>query len=208
MNLVTITSPQSVASEAYRTLRTNLYFAALETPFKTLVLTAPTQHDDKSNAVANLAVVIAQTDKRVIVVDADLRHPNQHKIFGLKNDTGLSNMIGSNNAFVRMPLQDTAVAGLQILTSGPTPDVPSDALNSRKMSQLIATLREQADLIIFDTPATAIASDAAILASQTDATLLVLTSGKTRREQAQAAKDLLIRAKARLLGAVMLNAKT
>ncbi|MCW1967812.1 MAG: CpsD/CapB family tyrosine-protein kinase [Anaerolineae bacterium] len=207
MNLVTITSPQSVASEAYRTLRTNLYFAALETPFKTLVLTAPTHQDDKSAAVANLAVVIAQTDKRVIIVDADLRHPTQHKLFGLKNEAGLSNMLGNATAFVRMPLQETTVSGLQVLSSGPIPDVPSDALNSRKMAQLIATLREQADLVIFDTPATAIASDAAILASQTDAALLVLTSGKTRREHAQAAKDLLNRAKARLLGAVLLNAK-
>jgi non-specific protein-tyrosine kinase len=206
MDLITLSNPQSVIAEAYRTLRTNLYFASLESPFKTLVITSPTGQDAKSKAVANLAVVLAQSDKRVIVVDADLRHPQLHTIFGLKNDNGLSQMLTTGNAFVRMPLQDTDVNGLQVMTSGKLPDVPSDAINSRKMGQLITTLRDQADLVIFDTAPTSIASDAAILASQIDAALLILTAGKTRREQAQTAKDLLSRAKARLLGAVLLNA--
>lgn len=202
MNLVTLTHPQSPAAEAYRTLRANLIFATLETPAQAVLVAAPSAAEDKSVALANLGVVLAQSEKRVLLVDADLRRPALHRLFGLEASPGLAEALaGSGDA----PRRGTGVPGLAVMTGGQAPSNPSDLLNSGRMKRLIQALRSEADYVLFDAPPMLAASDAAILASLVDATLLVIVAGKTRREQAQSAKDALARAHARLLGAVMLN---
>ena len=205
MNLITLTNPQSVASEAYRTLRTNLYFASLETPLKTIVVTSPGAAENRGTVLANLAVVLAQSEKKVIAVDADLRHPALHELFGLPAERGLGDMLVDESLASRPPLCPTSVPGLQLLTSGKVQSNPLDLLNSHRMSNIIATLSGLADIVLFNSPPMIGVSDTAILASQTDGVLLVVELGKTRREHAQQAKDLLSRAHARLLGAVMSN---
>lgn len=202
--LITLSRPQSPAAEAYRTLRANLHFAALDAPLTSIVITSPSSREDKTTAAANLGVVLAQAEKRVILVDADLRQPRLHALFGLDNAAGLLDAL--NAAPIEQVLQPTGVDGLSVLSSGKLPVVPSDALSSSRMTRLIQQLETLADMVIFDTPPVLSASDAALLASQTGGALLVIEAGKTRREQAQAAKDVLERARARLLGAVMLNA--
>jgi non-specific protein-tyrosine kinase len=202
--LITLSRPQSPAAEAYRTLRANLHFAALDAPLRSLVVTSPSAQEDKTTAVANLGVVLAQAEKRVILVDADLRQPRLHTLFGRDNAAGLLDAL--NGAQIEQVLQPAGVDGLSVLTSGKLPVVPSDALSSGRMTRLIRQLETLADMVIFDTPPVLSVSDAALLASQTSGALLVIEAGKTRREQAQAAKDVLERARARLLGAVMLNA--
>lgn len=205
MNLITLTNPQSVAAEAYRTLRTNLYFASLETPLKTIVVTSPGFAENRGAVLANLAVVLAQSEKKVIAVDADMRHPAVHELFGLTAERGLGDMLVDEALASRPPLCATPVAGLQVLTSGKVQSNPLDLLNSHRMSNIIATLSGLADVVLFNAPPMIGVSDTAILASQTDGVLLVVELGKTRREHAQQAKDLLSRAHARLLGAVMSN---
>jgi non-specific protein-tyrosine kinase len=205
MNLITLKNPQSAAAEAYRTLRTNLYFAALEAPIKTIVVTAPTADEDKSSALANLAVVLAQAEKKVIAVDADMRHPALHQVFDLKNEAGLGDMLAREAAYPQPPLCQTSVPGLSVLTSGVVTANPLDLLNSPRMSHVIQKLASMADIVLFDAPPIVVVSDSAVLASQTDGVLLVVHMGKTRREHAQQAKELLQRAHARLLGAVMIN---
>lgn len=202
--LITLSRPQSPAAEAYRTLRANLHFAALDAPFKSLVVTAPSSLEDKTTAAANLGVVLAQAEKRVILVDADLRQPRLHTLFGLDNAAGLLDALDA--AQLDQIVQPTGVDGLSVLSSGKLSVVPSDALSSSRMTRLIQQLETLADMVIFDTPPVLAVSDAALLSSQTGGALLVIDAGKTRREQAQAAKDVLERARARLLGAVMLNA--
>ncbi len=202
--LITLSRPQSPAAEAYRTLRANLHFAALDAPLRSLVITSPSSQEDKTTAAANLGVVLAQAEKRVILVDADLRQPRLHALFGLDNAAGLLDAL--SDAQIQHLLQPTGVSGLSVLTSGKLPVVPSDALSSGRMTRLIRQLETLADMVIFDTPPALSVSDAALLASQAGAALLVIEAGKTRREQAQAAKDVLERARARLLGAIMLNA--
>jgi len=202
--LITLSRPQSPAAEAYRTLRANLHFAARDAPFKSLVVTSPSSQEDKTTAAANLGVVLAQAEKRVILVDADLRQPRLHMLFGLDNAAGLLDAL--NAAQLEQIVQPTGVDGLSVLSSGKLPVVPSDALSSSRMTRLIQQLETLADMVIFDTPPVLVVSDAALLASQAGGALLVIEAGKTRREQAQAAKDALERARARLLGAVMLNA--
>lgn len=203
MNLITVMHPASAAAEAYRTLRTNLHFASLERPLKTLLITAPETGAGKSLVVANLAVVFAQAERRVVVVDADLRAPAQHTLFGLDNDKGLSTVLaGESDAAA---LQRTSIPGLSVVTSGPLPGNPSDLVYSSRMSQALSSIAANADIVLIDTPALGAVSDSAILASLVDGVLIVIAAGKTRREHAQSAKDTLQRARAHVLGAVMMN---
>jgi non-specific protein-tyrosine kinase len=206
MNLITLTNPQSTVAEAYRTLRTNLYFATLEIPAKTIVVTSPAAGEGKSTALANLAVVLAHADKKVLAVDADLHRPSLHELFDLKNERGLGEMLVNEGMFAQPPLCQTSIPGLMVLTSGTAQSNPLDLLNSHRMRDIVSSLSAVADIVLFDAPPMLLVSDTAILASQTDGVLLVVQIGKTRREQAQQAKDLLSKAHARLLGAVMINA--
>ncbi len=204
MELVTLSAPASPAAEAYRTLRTNLHFASLERPLKTMVVASPDIAEAGSQALANLAVTLAQTGKQVIVVDADLRHPRLHSLLNVPNGLGFAELLTSDVA--RPAPLPTAIPNLRVLTSGTTPAIPSDVISSTRMSAIIQELAGMADMVLFNTPPVALSSDAAILASQVDGVLLVISAGRTHREHAQQAKDVLARAKANILGAVMLNA--
>ena len=200
-----MTHPQSAAAEAYRTLRTNLYFATLDMPAKSIIVAAPSPTEDKTTVLANLAVVMAQSGKRVIAVDADLRHPSLHERFGLQNEGGLSHILTRFEAGKEIALSDTGIPGLSILPSGMAQKSPLDLLDSPRMREIIRSLVAQADIVLFDSAPMITVSDTAILASQTDGVLMVIEIGKTRREHVQQSRDLLGRAHARLLGAVTLN---
>jgi len=202
-NLITITDPRSSVSEAYRRLRTNLEFTSLDRPLRTLLVTSAGPDEGKSITVANLAVSIAQAGRRVILVDSDLRHPCLHEIFDLDNQEGLTTVVRQESG--EIPLQESGVDGLRVLPSGPLPDIPADLIASPGMETLIATLREQADIVLFDAPPVVTVTDAAVLASKVDGVLLVINAGRTRREYAQRAKALLEKVHARLVGAVLTN---
>jgi len=206
-SLVTISNPRSPISEAYRTLRTNLEFSSLDKPLKTMVVTSPGPEEGKSTTLANLAVTLAQAEKRVILVDCDLRRPSQHKIFEVGNGVGLTTMVVDEEAFENPPLQETPVPNLKLLPSGPLPPNPSELLGSRRMEEIIATLRGKADLVLFDAPPIIAVTDAAVLASKVDGVLLVISAGTTKRDHAQRAKALLEKVNARLVGAVLNNVR-
>lgn len=204
MTLVTITDPRSPASEAYRTLRTNLSFYNLDKPLKTLVVTSPAAGEGKSTTIANLAVTMAQSGRRTILVDCDLRRPTLHELFDLAMTPGLTNLVMEEVG--ELPLQQTAVENLQILSSGPKPPNPADLLGAARMDQIIAQLTERADMVLFDVPPVMAAADAAILGAKTDGVLLVIQAGKTRRDQSERAREILEKAKARIVGATLTNA--
>ena len=206
-SLVTISNPRSPISEAYRTLRTNLEFSSLDKPLKTMVVTSAGPEEGKSTTLANLAVTLAQAEKEVILVDCDLRRPSQHEIFGVGNGAGLTSMVVDEEAFKNPPLQETPVPNLKLLPSGPLPPNPSELLGSRRMEEIIATLRERADLVLFDAPPIIAVTDAAVLASKVDGVLLVISAGTTKRDHAQRAKALLEKVNARLVGAVLNNVR-
>jgi non-specific protein-tyrosine kinase len=203
-DLVTLTDPRSPAAEAYRTLRTNLtFFAALDRPVETLVVTSAGPDEGKSDVLANLAVTMAQGERRTILVDADLRRPGLHVIFGVPNDRGLTTMILEEQALDDPPLLDVGVENLQLMPSGPLPPNPADVLGSRKMEQVIAAFRDRADVILFDAPPVVVVTDAAVLGKKVDGVLLVVSAGQTRREHARRAKELLERVQVRIVGAVL-----
>ncbi len=205
LDLITITDPRSPVAEAYRSLRTNLEFASLDHPLRTLLLTSPGPDEGKSTTLANLAVTTAQAGRRVIIADCDLRRPRQHEIFGLSNSVGLTTMIRDEEALAQPPLQETEVAGLWLLSSGPSPPNPAELLASQRMTQIIQRLVEMADLVLFDAPPIVAVTDAAVLASKVDGVLLIINAGSTKRQYAQRAKELLDRVNARLVGAVLNN---
>jgi capsular exopolysaccharide synthesis family protein len=204
-DLITVSEPRSPISEAYRTLRTNLDFASLDQEFKSLVVTSAGVGEGKSTTLANLAVVSAQAGRKVVLVDADLRRPTLHQIFGLSNETGLTTAMMSEASFASLPLHESGVEGLSVLTSGPLPPNPADLMGSRRMEELVTALSEGADQVFFDTPPVVAVTDAAVLATKVDGVLLVISAGKTRREYARTAVQRLQQINARLVGTVLTN---
>lgn len=204
-NLITLTNPRGPASEAYRTLRTNLTFAALDAPLKTLAVTTAAPDDEKGKILANLAITMAQSEQRIILVEADLRRPSLHDIFGVAGEPGLTTMIVDETTLDNPPLAETGVPNLWLLPSGPLPPNPSDLLGSQKMERAIAALQSRADVIIFDAPPVVSATDAVVLGTKVDGVLLVVSAGRTKREHAQRAKELLERVHIRIVGTVLNN---
>mgnify|MGYP000891277713 CR=1 FL=1 len=204
MTLVTITDPRSPAAEAYRTLRTNLSFYSLDQPIRTLVVTSPAPGEGKSTAVANLAVTMAQSGRRTILVDCDLRRPTLHELFSLPMSPGLTSLALED--LTELPLQETGIDNLWLLSSGPKPPNPADLLGANRMDQVISLLSGLADVVLFDAPPVIAASDAVILGAKADGVLLVIQAGKSRRDQAERARELLKQAKVRLVGVALTNA--
>jgi len=201
-NLVTLTEPQSAAAEAYQSLRTNVEFAGLEQPLRTILVTSVDQQTEKSIALANLAVVMAQAGDRVLVVDGDLRRPMQHEIFGVSNAAGLTGWLAKGG---EPAIQKTTVDGLSVLPAGPTASSPAALLSSKRLTTALTTLRERADYVLCDAPPVLAVTDAALWGSQVDGVLLLLNAGSNKREQAQRARDILAKVHARIVGAVLLN---
>lgn len=205
-DLITLTDPRSAAAEAYRTLRTNLMFSSVEKPIHTLLVTSPALDDHKSIAVANLAVTFAQSGNKTILVDCDLRQPAQGRIWGVDSDKGLSTMMLDDSALANPPLIQTDVPNLQLLTTGERPPNPADLLSSQRMLEIIGVLKARATYVLFDSPPVLLATDAALLGVKVDGALLVVRTGKTRRDESSRARDTLERVNVRVLGAVLTHA--
>ena len=203
--LIALRDPRAPAAEAYRTLRTNIQFSSLDKPLRTLLATSTAPDEGKSTTLANLAVTIAQAEQRVILVDCDLRRPTLHTLFDLPNETGLTSMILTEET--PLPLQETGVPGLSLLSSGPLPPRPADILGSRRMEATIERLRAAADIVLFDTPPVVAVTDAAVLATKVDGVLLVFQAGRTSRERARRARQILEKVKANIVGVVLNNAE-
>jgi len=203
-NLITLTDPRSAAAEAYQSLRTNIEFARLEQPLHTVLATSADGTTDKSSALANLAVVMAQAGDRVIVVDGDLRRPQQHEIFGLPNSKGLTTWLVESGL---PPLQKTSVENLQVLVAGPIAANPVALLSAKRLVEALRELSSLADYVLCDAPPVLAVIDAALWASKVDGVVLLINAGATRREHAQRAKAVLEKVQARIVGAVLLNAE-
>ena len=205
-SLITLSDPRSPAAEAYRTLRTNIDFASLDRSIHTLLVTTVAPQDNKSITVANLAVSLAQGDKQTILVDADVRRPALHTLFGLNNDKGLTSLFMDTKGSIAPALQDVKVPNLKVLTSGPLPPNPAELLGSQRMLDVIEALKGQADIVLFDAPPVIAVTDASVLGTRVDGVLLVVQAGQTRREQAKRAKQQLEKLHIRVIGAVLSGA--
>jgi protein-tyrosine kinase len=205
-SLAVLADPHSAAAEAYRSLAANLQFAYADRQLQTIGVTSAAEGEGKSTTVANLAVALAQSGRRVIVVDADLRRPGQHTLFGAQRDPGLSNVLVGELA--ELPLQDTGAVGVRVLASGPLPTNPLEALASRRFDQALALARAQADFVLVDTPPAGALADTAVIAPRLEGVLLVVSAGKTKRDLARRAREQLERVNANLLGVVLTDVRT
>jgi non-specific protein-tyrosine kinase len=203
--LVALGDPRSPAAEAYRALRTNIQFSSLDKQLRTLLMTSTAPDEGKSTTIANLAITMAQSEQRVILVDCDLRRPTLHTLFALPNEEGLTSMMLQEGG--RVPVQKTEVPGLLVLTSGPLPPRPADILGSKRMEAVIAQLRDNADIVLFDTPPVTAVTDAVVLATRVDGVLLVFRAGATKRDRAREARRLLDKVNANIVGVVLTDVK-
>ncbi len=218
--LIVARQPRSPITEAYRTLRTNLQFAKLDTPLKTIVITSPGPAEGKSITAANIAVVLAQSGMSVVLVDADLRRPAIHKIFGLKNHTGLTTwLVGQaleglpaatpilnaapKTTFIGSVIQTSGVPGVRVVTSGPLPPNPAEVLGSARMKQFLEKVAQTADVVILDSPPCVTVTDAVVLSRLTDGVILVLDHKSTHRQSVRRAKENLNSVEAKMLGTVI-----
>lgn len=188
--------------DAFRRLRSNLFALQQDSPHHTLLLTSSEPGEGKSTLVGNLAYVLAQAGKKVVVVDCDLRRPTLHKIFKLPNEQGLSNVLNKNEEPEGL-LQDCAVPGVKIVTSGPIPSNPAELLGSQQMSNLINRLHQDCDYVLLDSPAMLSVSDAIVLAPAVDGVILVVSRSHSHREGVLSACKQLADVKARILGVII-----
>jgi succinoglycan biosynthesis transport protein ExoP len=199
--LVTARQPKWPISEAFRALRTSLQLGNPERPLRTLVITSPSPTEGKSTIAANLAVVMAQAGKRVVLLDTDLRRPSLHHIFEVSNrQGGLTEALLSDNPTLDWYLKPTAVENLRLFTSGPLPPYPAELLGSPRMAALIDRLKEESDVLLFDSAPVLALTDASVLATQADGTLLVIEAGKTRPSLAKEAAERLRRLGVHIVG--------
>ncbi|MDQ0226803.1 CpsD/CapB family tyrosine-protein kinase [Metabacillus niabensis] len=205
-SLISLTNPKSPIAEQFRTIRTNIQFSSVDEALQTIIVTSSGPGEGKSTNTANLAVVFAQQGKRVLLIDADLRKPTVHYTFRTENHVGLSNVL-TRQLTLEEAISTTAQEKLWVLSSGPIPPNPSELLGSKNMQVLLEQAKEEYDVIVIDTPPVLAVTDAQILANLADGVVLVVSSGKTERDSAKKAKELLESAKAKILGVVLNNKK-
>lgn len=189
-------------TEAIRLLRTNLDFAGLLAPARTIAVSAPDDDAGASTVAANLGIAVAQAGRRTLIIDADLRRPAQHLLFGVENREGIADLLaGEGNDWARFA-QSTQVGGLRVLTSGSPPENPADVLGSRRFAEVLAGIAAEVDAVIIDTPPLLGVSDALEVTAHADGVVLVMRPGVTKRERLEAAALALHNGGIRLLGVV------
>ncbi|NOU97355.1 polysaccharide biosynthesis tyrosine autokinase [Paenibacillus sp. LMG 31456] len=205
---IMIIDPDSPTFEAYRTLRTNIEFSAFDRVVKTITITSANQGEGRTSTALNLAVAYAQAGKKVMLVDADLRKPSLHHAFNLDNTRGLTNFL-ANQIAINEIIRETPVDNLSLIVSGHIPPNPSELLASERLRTLLVELKQNYDIILFDTSPALTLTDAKIMAATCDGVLLVVEYGKIKRDVAKKIKDDLTHVKANLLGVVLnkLNSK-
>jgi non-specific protein-tyrosine kinase len=200
---ITFTHPRSPIAEAFRSLRTNIQYASVDYPLRTLLVTSPSPQDGKSTIAANLAVVLAQSGRKVVLLDADLRRPSLHRRLQLSNRRGLTDLFVQSQVFLDGAVRKTKIPGLSLLSSGGLPPNPSELIGSEKMGEVLHRVKEQADVVVLDSPPVMVVTDAAVLAPRVDAVLLVIRPGVTRLAPTRHTVEQLRLGGANILGVVL-----
>jgi protein-tyrosine kinase len=202
--VITHSDPKSPISEAYRVLRTNIQYSSIDRPLKTIVVTSSGPMEGKTTTVSNLAVAFAQSGSKVLLVDGDLRKPKIHKVFWSANETGLTNFLAAHDDHMKY-IRQSAVPNLDILPSGTIPPNPSELLSSNSMKNFINNVKEAYDLIIIDSPPVGSVTDASIISTYVDGTILVVNSGKVAIDALKKTRELLEKVNANIIGVVLNN---
>ncbi|WZL73659.1 CpsD/CapB family tyrosine-protein kinase [Clostridiaceae bacterium 35-E11] len=202
-NIISIENPKSPIAEAYRTLRTNIQFSSFDKALKSIIVTSSGPGEGKTTTICNLAVTMAQTGGKVLLIDCDLRKSQLHKYFHLSNQQGITNILAQHKSYKEV-IQSTSTPGLDVLTAGPKPPNPSELLGSNAMKAFIKEMTEVYDRVLIDAPPIGVVTDAAILSTFADGTILVVAAGQVAVEGAKHSKELLQQVNANIIG-VLLN---
>lgn len=206
-SLITITKPNSVIAEQFRTIRTNIQFSMIDKDLKTIIFTSSGPWEGKSTVAANIASVFASQGKRVVLVDADMRKPTVSRAFHLDNSRGLSTLITSRKTMLEEVTQHVEDVGIDVISSGPIPPNPSELLNSNRMNEIIKMLEDAYDFVFFDMPPVVSVTDAQIMATKTDGVIFVIRRGIAHTDDVSHAKELLDMVHANVLGVVFNGAE-
>jgi capsular exopolysaccharide synthesis family protein len=200
--LITSSYPESLISEQFRMIQTNIKFSMAEEKSRTFLITSPCDGEGKSTTAANLAVTIAQQKEKVLLIDANLRKPSLHSFFKTSNANGLTDVLNGKISFYDAIIH-TEMGRLDLLPSGPIPYNPVELLGSQMMQELLKTALKSYNVILIDSNSILEVTDTKLLAKQCDGVLLVIKSGKTKYENAAEAKKVLEFARSKLIGVVM-----
>jgi capsular exopolysaccharide synthesis family protein len=200
-NLASLKNPKSRTAEAFRTLRTNIQFSSLDTEIKCIVVTSSGSGEGKSTVMSNLAITMAESGKKVILIDCDLRKPSIHKKLGVTNSIGLTNML-VQGVKKEECIFKTSVNNLFVLTSGPIPPNPAELLGTKKMLNLIENLKEEFELVLIDAPPVLAVTDAQILSTIADGVIFVASYGEAQKNALIDAKHLIDKVGGKIIGIV------
>lgn len=200
--LITISAPKSPPAESYRTLRSNINFSLIDEPARRFLITSAGSGEGKTVTAANMAVAYAQGNQRVVIVDTDLRRPTLHRVLHCDASRGLTNVL-VGEASLEEVLQDTHVEGLKLLATGPLPPNPAEMLDSEAFRRLLDDILNHCDIAIFDSPPAIVLTDAVVLSSKMERTIIVAEAGQVTREALNEAVRLIRNARGNILGIVL-----
>lgn len=200
--LIVKNKPKSPVTEAFRSIRTNLEFTSPDKELITIAVTSSTAAEGKSLVIANLAISMAQNGKKIIIIDADMRKPMQHKFFDMTNFVGLSNVL-LGKAEIGDGLRETGVEGVKLLSSGFIPPNPAELISSKKMKKTLDEVAATADTVLVDSPPVLPVADSSIIASMVDGVVLITASQQTDEKALMMAMNTLDRVNTNLLGTIL-----
>jgi len=201
-SLIVSANPMSPISEVYRLLRTKIHYLSKDHESSVVMVTSSQAGEGKTTTICNLAITYALEGKRVLLIDADLRKPSLHRIFSLSNDNGLSTLL-TGNANMEDAIQETMVACLSLLPSGPVPANPSELIASATLQELLESVKQEYDMILVDTPPVLTATDPVITSTLCDGVVMVVAVGRVKKDHLKKAKEQLDHVNARMLGIVL-----
>ena len=205
--ITSLEKPQSNISEAYRTIRTGIEFSNLDKDLKVICMTSSKQNEGKTTVLSNLGVSFAKIDKKVLLIDADLRNPSISKMFDTSNSQGLMDiLLGKRN--IQDCIKKTKQENLYILTGGTIPPNPAEVLSSKKMSEFIESIKDEYDYIFIDSPPVGVVSDASIISAYSDGVIVVVGANEVDSNLAKIAKERLDGVKANIVGVILNKFKT
>lgn len=203
VKMITVTAPTSVDTEQFNTIRTNIKFSNVDKDYKTLMVTSSSMSEGKSTVSANIATAFAKQGLHTLLVGSDLRRPTINATFGIDNPQGLSNYLSERNFDINSIIYKTSVKNLYVMPSGPIPPNPSELIGSKRMAELIKKLSEQLDLVIFDAPPVLSVTDAQIVSTNVDGTILVVRANKTEKNAVKEAVRVIKQVGGHIIGTVL-----